>query len=52
VAEDVEQALSMLCAWLRKAGFEVAEARNGNQVLAQYRQQACDLVIMDLLMPE
>src|SRR5947209_781634 len=37
---------------LEHAGYEVQDAGNGNVALERYRQQANDLVLIDLLMPE
>jgi CheY-like chemotaxis protein len=37
---------------LEGAGYEVAEAPDGTQGIRLYRQQPCDLVITDIIMPE
>jgi len=41
-----------LCEWLSRNGYEVQTAQNGSVALKLYRQQAADLVITDLIMPE
>lgn len=37
---------------LNKAGYDVTEARNGEEGLRKFRLSPADLVITDLLMPE
>lgn len=37
---------------LREAGYEVAEAENGMQALDKLRQQAYDIVLLDISMPD
>jgi DNA-binding NtrC family response regulator len=38
--------------YLQTAGYEVLEARNGNEAIGLLRAQRVDLVITDILMPE
>jgi diguanylate cyclase (GGDEF)-like protein len=51
VADD-DAGLRALCrAALESEGFEVAEAANGDEALAQAREQAPDVLLLDLAMP-
>jgi YesN/AraC family two-component response regulator len=52
VIDDDEMVLQILAEMLTTAGYEVGEARNGNEGVKLYRQEPFDLVITDLLMPE
>jgi CheY-like chemotaxis protein len=52
LVDDDDQFRSMLSALLRRSGYEVQEARNGNEATMMYRSQQTDLVITDLIMPE
>ena len=37
---------------LRKRGHKMVVAENGNEVLAALQRETCDLVLMDIQMPE
>ena len=50
--EDNEDNIYMLSQRLRREGFEVSIARNGNEGLRMAREALPDLVIMDLVLPE
>jgi DNA-binding response OmpR family regulator len=50
--DDEKQFRQALRQVLEKAGYEVVEARNGQEGLQCYRNAPADLVIMDLIMPE
>ena len=52
VIDDDEQLRRMLCMALRRAGYVVVEAGNGNEGLERFREAPTDLIITDLLMPE
>jgi CheY-like chemotaxis protein len=52
VVDDDEQIRSMLRLMLEREGFAITEAGDGNQALERYAEQAADLVIMDIVMPE
>jgi len=43
---------SMLAEVLRRAGYEVQQACNGNEATVIYRNHQTDLVLTDLIMPE
>lgn len=52
VVDDEEQIRQLIRETLEQAGYEVQEARDGNEGLERYRTQPADLVIMDILMPD
>jgi CheY-like chemotaxis protein len=52
LVDDDEQFRSMLCESLKRAGYEVTEARDGSEGLRLYRDHSADLIITDLIMPE
>ncbi|WP_182561882.1 response regulator transcription factor [Microlunatus kandeliicorticis] len=51
VVEDEESYREAVSYMLRKEGFEVAEAADGTQGLAEYDRSGADLVLLDLMMP-
>ena len=52
LVDDDEQFRNMLSETLRRSGYEVREARDGAEGLRSYSEQATDLIITDLIMPE
>ena len=52
IAEDYDDNRELLRIVLNTAGYEVHEARNGNECLTIARQHLPDLVMVDLSMPE
>ena len=52
IVDDEELARFTLREILEEAGYEVAEARNGNECLSFQRQSGFDLIITDIIMPE
>ena len=52
VVDDFEDTRLLLRSWLRKKGYRVVEAENGNEAIAKAREIAPDLIIMDVEMPE
>ena len=52
VVDDEDQIRQLIRETLEQAGYEVREARDGKEGLDRYRQDASDLVIMDILMPD
>lgn len=52
LVDDDEEFRTILGESLRRAGYEVREAGDGHQGLKLYREQAADLIITDLIMPE
>jgi CheY-like chemotaxis protein len=52
LVDDDKDFRVMLHAMLRRAGYQVREAQNGNEALALHRERPSDVIILDLLMPE
>jgi CheY-like chemotaxis protein len=52
VADDNRSLRQALTETLRRAGYEVLAAEDGAAAVTLYREQAFDLVIVDLIMPE
>lgn len=52
VVDDDRDARLIMRAALRKAGFEVRLAEGGADALRQFREQPCDLVMLDVEMPD
>ena len=52
LVDDDQQFRSMLSESLRRAGYDVTEARDGSEGITLYRDQPSDLIITDLIMPE
>ncbi len=51
VVEDEESYREALSYMLRKEGFDVVEAEDGNEGLAEYDRGGADIVLLDLMMP-
>ncbi len=51
VIDDEETVLTLLQSILEREGYEVCLATNGQQGVELFRQQPCDLVITDMVMP-
>jgi CheY-like chemotaxis protein len=52
IVDDEDQIRQLIRNTFEQAGYRVAEASNGKDALAQYRQAPADLVITDILMPD
>ena len=52
VVDDHDQIRNVLRRILQGAGYEVFEASNGREAIKWLRENAADLVITDLIMPE
>lgn len=52
IAEDEEAELEVLTTEFKKAGFEVLQARDGQETLDMAAGEAPDLILLDILMPE
>jgi diguanylate cyclase (GGDEF)-like protein/PAS domain S-box-containing protein len=52
VVDDDADARLVMRAALRKAGYEVRMAEGGHDALRQFRSQACELVMLDVDMPD
>jgi two-component system, cell cycle response regulator DivK len=51
VVDDYQDAREMYAEYLQYSGFRVAEARNGNEAVAQACSLKPDLILMDLSLP-
>src|SRR5262249_29298853 len=51
IAEDVEDLLEVTCLTVRKLGYEVVAARDGEEALAVAAATRPDLAIVDIMMP-
>jgi CheY-like chemotaxis protein len=51
VVDDYQDAREMYAEYLQFSGFRVAEARNGNEAVAQAMSLKPDLILMDLSLP-
>src|SRR3546814_14281717 len=51
VVEDEESYSDALAYMLRKEGFEVAIANNGNDALTEFDRSGADIVLLDLMLP-
>ena len=51
VVDDYQDAREMYAEYLQFSGFRVAEARNGNEAVAQAFALRPDLILMDLSLP-
>lgn len=52
VVDDFDDTRLLLRTWLRRKGFNVAEAEDGNEAVAAAERLHPDLIIMDVEMPE
>jgi DNA-binding response OmpR family regulator len=52
VADDDDQVRMLLKRVLVKAGYEVSEARNGNEAVRMFKLKPAALLITDLIMPD
>lgn len=51
VIEDNELNLRMATTILERSGYSVIQAVNGKLGLEKYREEYCDLILMDIFMP-
>jgi two-component system response regulator RegX3 len=51
VVEDEDSYSDALAYMLRKEGFEVAIANNGNDALTEFGRGGADIVLLDLMLP-
>ena len=52
VVDDEPRLVSVVEAYLKQEGFDVATASNGQEALFTARESKPDLIILDLMMPE
>ena len=51
VVDDFDDTRLLLRTWLRKKGYRIVEAANGNEAVSQADAHKPDLIIMDMEMP-
>jgi len=52
VVDDFDDTRLLLRTWLQRKGYQVVEAQNGQQAVAEAENSQPDLIIMDVEMPE
>lgn len=52
IADDEQQMIDTVRAYLENSGFQVITARTGREALFAFRHEKPDLVILDVMMPE
>ncbi|MGB5718570.1 MAG: response regulator [Gammaproteobacteria bacterium] len=51
IVEDDVMARRLMCKALKRYGYRIAEAGNGQEALAVYDQRQPDIVLLDIVMP-
>jgi two-component system response regulator BaeR len=51
VVEDEEKIASLLCDYLKEAGFRTSSQGNGNRVISQVKKDSPDLILLDIMLP-
>jgi len=51
IVEDEKKIANLLCDYLKKAGFRTSTQDNGNRVISQVKQDAPDLILLDIMLP-
>jgi CheY-like chemotaxis protein len=52
VADDVDEIQALVANWLEEVGHQVTRVSNGREVVRIMKEQAFDLLVTDLVMPE
>jgi two-component system response regulator ResD len=52
VVEDEARMRDLIKMYMQKEGYQVVEADNGKEALTKMEKQKCDLIILDIMMPE
>ncbi len=52
VVDDSPTKRYVICSWLRRAGYEIAEAATGADALRMVREPSIDLVVLDVRLPD
>jgi CheY-like chemotaxis protein len=52
VADDTHELKTLITGWLQEAGHTTIGASNGRQIIQLVQQQAFDLLVTDILMPD
>jgi two-component system response regulator BaeR len=51
IVEDEEKIASLLCDYLKEAGFRTSTQNNGDRVIAQIKKDPSDLILLDIMLP-
>ena len=51
VVEDEEKISSLLCDYLKGAGFQTSTQSNGDRVISQIKKDPPDLILLDIMLP-
>jgi len=51
IVEDEEKIASLLCDYLKEAGFRTSTQNNGDHVIAQVKKDPSDLILLDIMLP-
>ena len=51
IVEDEEKIASLLCDYLKEAGFRTSTQNNGDRVIAQIKKDPLDLILLDIMLP-
>ena len=51
IVEDEEKIASLLCDYLKEAGFRTSTQNNGDRVIAQVKKDPLDLILLDIMLP-
>ena len=51
IVEDEEKIASLLCDYLKAAGFRTSTQNNGDRVIAQINKDPSDLILLDIMLP-
>ena len=51
IVEDEEKIARLLCDYLKAAGFRTSTQNNGDCVIAQFKKDPADLILLDIMLP-
>jgi len=51
IVEDEEKIASLLCDYLKEAGYRTSIQNNGDRVIAQIKKDPSDLILLDIMLP-
>jgi two-component system response regulator BaeR len=51
IIEDEEKIASLLCDYLKEAGFRTSVQNHGDRVIAQIKKDPSDLILLDIMLP-
>ena len=51
IVEDEEKIASLLCDYLKEAGFRASTQNNGDRVISQLKKDPPDLILLDIMLP-